>query len=192
MAVKRAKPVILDYLIGLHISSLNKAFALKRVAKTTKHLNLYCSNPITAKKQIVASVLITVNIDSSTNDYAIIEYCINGVLKRQTIDLIAKRIKLTTGYEFFFKCPLTGKRSRKLFLHKNIFVSKQAIPNACYLSQMQPVKYRDTIRDLKRIIKHQNAVKEGSTKYFMKMYKGTPTKRYLRVIEAAGKLNRSW
>ncbi|HWI93243.1 MAG TPA: hypothetical protein VNT20_18320 [Flavisolibacter sp.] len=193
MAVKQGKAVILNYLIPLHISYLAKAFPLKWVIKKSKDIHLYAINPITGKKEVVATIHATVNTDTGTgNDYVDLEFWINGKLKIQRIELIAKKIKLTGGHEFFFGCPMTGKRKRKLFLHDGRFVSRQAIPHGYYLSEVQSKKYRNGIRDLKRMIRYQNTMKQGKKSNFKKHYAGNPTKRYLKVIEAAGKLNRSW
>jgi len=193
MGRKRGKPVILDYLIPFHISYLTKAFALKWVSKSSKEINLHATNPITGKKQIMASIQVTVHIDIGTgNDYADVEYSLNSRLRTQRIELITKKIKLTGGIEYFFKCPVTGERRRKFFLHNDRFVSKEAIEGGYYLSQIQSKKHRNGIRDLKRMIKYQNAVRQGNRKYFMKHYNGSQTKSYLKLLESADKLNGSW
>jgi hypothetical protein len=193
MNKKSGTATILDYLIPLHITYLNEAIGLKRIGRRNKGINLYVINPITGIKEVAASILITVNIDSDfDHDYADLKFSINGKRYNQSIKLVAKNAPIGKGYVYYFKCCVTGKLRRKLFLHDGRFVSKLAIPNPHYLSQIQSRKERNASKNMKQIVKLQNTAKQGKKRYFKRYYDGNLTKRYMKILEATDSLQESW
>lgn len=193
MGIKQRKVTILDFLTPLHIAYLNQAFDLRMIGKRSKGINLYATNPLTGKNEIVASVSIIINIDTGSDyDYADLQYMVNGKHKSQRIELLAKKAPIGRGYVYYFKCPVTGEQRRKLFLYNGRFVSKQAIENPHYISQIQSRKQRNSTKDIKKLTKHQKTLRLGELPYFKKYYNGFPTKSYLRVLESVNYLNTSW
>jgi hypothetical protein len=189
---KHRKAVILDHLIPLHISYLIKAFGLKWVGIKRREINLHSTNPVNGKKEVVASIFITVNIDTEGYDYAELSYQNNGKHRQQRIELIAKKSNLKKGHVYYFRCPVTGNQRRKLFLYNNQFVSKQAIENPHYLSQVQSHNQRKATKDLNKLIRLQKTAKEANKKHYRKYYAGEPTKRYISVLMASDDLKTSW
>ncbi|MBZ5859448.1 hypothetical protein [Flavihumibacter profundi] len=193
MKKKNGRAILLDYLIPLDITILNKEIGLKAIGRRKKGITLYTTNPITGNKELAASMQISVNIDTNTdNDYAEVKFSIKGRPITQSIKLVAKKAPIGKGVVYYFKCPITGSLRRKLYLYEGRFVSKLAINNPHYLSQIQSSTERNTSKELKQLIRLQNTAKQVTRKYFKVYYAGNLTKRYMRSMHANDSLKGLW
>jgi hypothetical protein len=186
------KAIILNDLIGLHISYFKQAFNLRYVGKHSRELNLYAIDFSTGNRILQASILVSINIDINNDDYADFHFNYKGKLVKQRVDLIIKGDNLKRGNLFFFKCPTTGMQKRKLFFYEGRFVGKQAIESAYYESELQSKKQRRLNRELRKINKAHNSVKKNERKRNQQYYAGEPTKRYIRTLMASEDLKEGW
>lgn len=193
MKKKNGRVILLDFLIPLDISILNQEIGFKSIGRRQKGISLYTINPITGNKELAASMLITVNIDTNTDyDYAEVKFSINGRPITQSIKLEAKKAPIGKGVVYYLKCPVTGSLRRKLYLYEGKFVSKLAIINPHYLSQIQSTTERNASKDMKQLIRLQNAAKLVTRKYFKTYYAGNLTKRYMKSMDANYILKGLW
>jgi|GEM_PF-6020813 len=187
------KPVILDYLIALHIIHLNKYFDLKSLGNTSRVVSLCSLNPLTGKKEIAIRIKVNLNIDTGyDNDYADIQFVCQGRLITQRVELVAKPSGLRKGTVFFFKCPDTGQYRRTLYLYNGLFVSRKAIGHTTYLSKLESKKQSLFMKSIRKIMKDQKLIVLSKKPYFKRYHAGNLTKRYMRVLDAVDNLNRSW
>jgi len=105
--------------------------------------------------------------------------------------LEARRSNLGKGLVWFFICPATRKRCRKLYGINDRFLSRHAFPSAMYRSQAE--SKRD--RGLRRYITLAGTTKNPklvwdlfNRKLYRAYYNGKPTKRYLAYLERKRKI----
>lgn len=93
------------------------------------------------------------------------------------VHLIALPTNLGIGQRWYFICPRTGKRCTKLFVANGYFQHREGIPGAMYRSQTRS-HYRRSLD------KYWNANDRLHRRHLKWHYKGRPTKRYLRAVQA--------
>ena len=99
------------------------------------------------------------------------------------VQIVSAPSNLGKGVVWFFVCPRTGKRCRKLYLVDTYFYHREAFNGCMYVTQTQSKKYRQLDKTLGAYFKIDNLYSELYKKHFKKTYAGKPTKKYLRVIE---------
>jgi hypothetical protein len=117
-------------------------------------------------------------IQSSKDASPLLEVHIKSVLDgkecSQTLSLIGVP-KPFGGLQYYFVCPITGKRCRKLYrfgdAHGGRFAHRDAFTNACY--SIQTLSKADRTFATKH--RAENALNRRGLK---KVYRGKPTRRY--------------
>jgi hypothetical protein len=88
------------------------------------------------------------------------------------------------GYHYFFVCPETGRKCKRLHLHDDRFIHRLGIAGGTYtylgLSLVSKIRYTQ-IRNQK---KSRVLLLERSKPFFKSYYNGLPTKRELKVRDA--------
>ena len=84
---------------------------------------------------------------------------------------------------WFFICPHTGKRCRKLYLANTYFYHRTAFRGCMYEKQTQSKKNRNMIKIYKSYFDLDKLEEQLYKKHFKKMYAGKPTKKYLQIIK---------
>ncbi len=90
---------------------------------------------------------------------------------------------LNRGEIWYFNCPQTNKRCRKLYSIGGYFLHREAFNGCMYESQTQSKKNRELGRTFGAYFKSDKLYEELYSKHFKKTYAGKPTKRYLRIME---------
>jgi len=90
---------------------------------------------------------------------------------------------LNRGKVWYFVCPQTKKRCRKLYLIGGYFLHHEAFSGCKYETQIQSKKCRQLDKTLREYFKRNNLYSELYKKNFKKSYAGKPTKKYLRIME---------
>jgi len=103
------------------------------------------------------------------------------------IQLVSINSNLGNGKIWFFICPHTGKRCRKLYLIDKYFLHKTAYKKLYYESQT----HSSLDRKLYKFPKADKAIKEIDSKYFRKTYKGQFTKRYVKLMKTILEANQA-
>ena len=99
------------------------------------------------------------------------------------VQLVSALSNLGKGVVWYFVCPHTKKRCRKLYSIGGYFLHREAFSGCMYETQTQSKKYRQLDKTLGAYFKSDNLYSELYKKNFKKTYAGKPTKRYLRIME---------
>jgi len=92
---------------------------------------------------------------------------------------------LGKGNIWYFLCPATGKRCRKLYLVGERFLHREAFEGCFYQKQVQSKYYTYLENTIGREFEADEAYDEMHRPFFKKYYNGKPTKRYLRLMKKA-------
>jgi hypothetical protein len=175
--------IILEDLIPLTITNLNALFNLSRLGNRTRVMNIYESGPIDTF--MIASLLITLNIEIR-DDFIILEFDINNQTVKQHINLFCQLSSFGKGYWYYFKCPITGEKCKKLYYWEQKFVSRAAIPGVLYKRQIESKSFRNAIKDNRKINSSYKIICKGFKPYAKPYYraKSTKTKRRMEKAQA--------
>lgn len=122
------------------------------------------------------SVSIKVNTQSET-PYLELEYKYDQSLINYRVQLVSIPSNLGKGVVWFFICPHTGKRCRKLYFAGTYFYHRSAFRGCMYEKQTLSKKNRQLDNLMRAYFYNDQLYK----KHFKKQYAGKPTKRYLRL-----------
>jgi hypothetical protein len=148
-------------------------------------------NPEQIKKGIVTwssngnqrgSISIKVNTKSEQT-YIELDYKYRDEPRNYKVYLTSTPSNLDKGKIWYFLCPHTNKRCRKLYLIGGYFLHREAFKNCMYQSQIETKRYRQIDKTFGAYFKSEELYSELHKKHFKKTYAGMPTKRYLRIIK---------
>jgi len=133
------------------------------------------------------------NIDIKVNTfgespYLELNYKASGMQIDYRVQLVTIPSNLGKGLIWYFLCPVTGKRCRKLYETGGYFYHRTAY-RGMYEKQAQSKKYRD----LERVFgsfDSDNLYKQLYKKNFKRTYAGKPTRNYLRLTSKIDKAER--
>lgn len=128
------------------------------------------------------SISIKVNTHSE-QPYIELDYKYRDEPRNYKISLVSLPSNLGKGLIWYFLCPHTNKRCRKLYSIGGYFLHREAFNGCMYETQTQSKKYRQLDKTLGAYFKLNNLYSELYKKNFKKTYAGKPTKRYLRIME---------
>lgn len=120
------------------------------------------------------------------NPYLELRYSIDDIDYKYSIYFECVQSNLDKGVVWYFICPKSNKRSRKLFLYNGYFVNRKST-HAIYDTQTKPKSYRLMEKTFGAYFDIENYYEEIYSKHFKKFYKGKPTKRYKRLLELIDK-----
>ena len=128
------------------------------------------------------SISIQVNTHSE-QPYIELDYKYRDEPRNYKVRLVSIPSNLGKGLIWYFLCPQTKKRCRKLYLIGGYFLHREAFSGCMYETQTQSKKYRQLDKTLGAYFEIDNLYEELYKKNFKKTYAGKPTKRYLRIME---------
>ena len=128
------------------------------------------------------SISIRVNTHSE-QPYIELDYKYRDEPRNYKVYLTSTPSNLNRGEIWYFICPQTKKRCRKLYSIGGYFLHREAFNGCMYETQTQSKKYRQLDKTLGAYFEIDNLYSELYKKNFKKTYAGKPTKRYLRIIE---------
>lgn len=127
------------------------------------------------------SISIQVNTRSE-QPYIELDYKYRDEPRNYKVYLTSTPSNLKKGVVWYFVCPVTKKRCRKLYLIDGYFLHREAFNGCMYETQTHSKKYRQ-LDKLMAFFEIENLYSELYKKNFKKTYAGKPTKRYLRIME---------
>ena len=148
-------------------------------------------NPEQIKKGIVTwssngnqrgSISIKVNTKSEQT-YIELDYKYRDEPRNYKVYLTSTPSNLDKGKIWYFLCPHTNKRCRKLYSIGGYFLHREAFKNCLYQSQIETKRDRRMDKTFRAYFKSEELYSELHKKHFKKTYAGMPTKRYLRIIK---------
>jgi hypothetical protein len=128
------------------------------------------------------SISIQVNTHSE-QPYIELDYKYRDEPRNYKLSLVSMLSNLGKGLIWYFLCPQTNKRCRKLYSIDGYFLHREAFNGCMYETQTQSKKYRQLDKTLGAYLKEDELYSQLYQKHFKKTYAGKPTKKYLRIIE---------
>lgn len=128
------------------------------------------------------SISIMVNTHSE-QPYIELNYKYSDEPRNYKVRLVSIPSNLGKGLIWYFLCPETNKRCRKLHSIGGYFLHREAFNGCMYETQTQSKKYRQLDKSLGAFFKIDDLYSQLYQKHFKKTYAGKPTKKYLRILE---------
>jgi len=119
----------------------------------------------------------------SENPYIEFDYKCNQQPIKYKVQLVSAISNLGKGFVWYFVCPKTGVRCRKLYLADTYFYHRSAFRGCMYETQTQSKKSRYLNKTIGAYFKSDNLYSELNKKHFKKTYSGKPTKKYLKLTQ---------
>ena len=119
----------------------------------------------------------------SENLFLEFDYKCNQVPIKYKVQLVSVPSNLGKGVIWYFVCPHTGKRCRKLYLADTYFYHREAFKGCMYEKQTQSKKSRYLDKTLGAYFKTDQLYEQLYKKNFKKQYAGKPTKNYLKLTQ---------
>jgi hypothetical protein len=110
------------------------------------------------------------------------DYKCNDTSYKYKVKLIGLPSNLGKGVLWYFICPFTGKRCRKLHLIDERFMHRSALPSGMYKCQTQSKYYRRLGKLYGVYFELDRLYEQLYKKHFKKTYAGKPTKRFLKLM----------
>lgn len=176
-------PTLYNDVLQLNISKLKElGFLVPGLIKSGKIHWSSNGNP-------TGSISIQVNAQSD-KPYIELDYKYKGEPRNYKVYLTSTPSNLNRGEIWYFLCPQTNKRCRKLYSINSYFLHREAFNGCMYETQIQSKKNRQFDKKLGAYFKIDNLYSELNKKHFKKYYSGKPTKKYLIVMEKIMKAER--
>ena len=128
------------------------------------------------------SISIQVNTHSE-QPYIELDYKYRDEPRNYKVYLTSTPSNLNKGEIWYFICPQTKKRCRKLYSIGGYFLHREAFKGCMYETQTFSKKARQVNKMVELFFKSDNLYNELHNKNFKKTYAGKPTKKYLRIME---------
>lgn len=171
-------PTLFDEVKTVSISFLGKHGYLK--------LNQWQSGTITWRRngEKTGSISISVNIQPES-PYLELDYKSNDTPINYKLRLVSIPSNIGKGVIWYFICPHTGKRCRKLYLIDGYFYHRSAFRGCMYEKQTYSHNNRWLGKQFDKLFGSEKAYEQIYSKHFKKQYNGKPTKRYLKLLKQA-------
>lgn len=130
----------------------------------------------------IGSISIQVNTQNE-QPYIELDYKYKDEPRKYKAYLTKILSNLNRGEIWYFICPQTKKRCRKLYLIGGYFLHREAFNGCMYETQTESKRYRQLDKTFGAYFKSENLYSELYKKHFKKSYAGKPTKKYLRITE---------
>jgi hypothetical protein len=128
----------------------------------------------------------SMSIETNANiahPYIELNYKFNSEPIKYKVKLVTVSSNLGKGLIWYFLCPYTNKRCRKLYLLNGYFLHREAIPGCMYESQTKSKRWRLIIKHWDKSFKIEEAYEQLYGKHFKSHYAGKPTKRYIQLMK---------
>lgn len=124
----------------------------------------------------------SISIFVNHNNLVTVDYKCNETPYKYNIYLTSTPSNLGIGSIWYFICPFTHKRCRKLHLISERFMHRSNLPSGMYSTQVQSKSWRLMDKVYGSYFKLDGLYQELHSKHFKTHYNGKPTKRYLKLI----------
>lgn len=130
----------------------------------------------------IGSISIAVNTHCQS-PYLELDYLSDKEPINYKVQMIKALSNLGKGFVWYFICPLTGKRCRKLYLGKSHFYHRSAFTGCMYEKQTYSKHSRYLDKTLGAYFQSDNIYSQLNKKHFKKYYAGKPTKRFIKLSQ---------
>jgi hypothetical protein len=112
-----------------------------------------------------------------------LDYKYDGHQVKYQIQMVSVPSNVGKGIVWYFLCPYTRKRCRKLYLVQTYFYHREAFKGSFYEKQTYSHRGRKLNKSLEDLFAVDKAYEQIYSKYFKKHYAGKPTKRYQKLLQ---------
>lgn len=169
-------PILYDFCKQLSVSDLKKWNYLKPNRITEGVIRFTSHNC----EILEVSIKVSTDIESL---FIELKYSISGTELNYRIYFEFVPSNLGKGNIWYFLCPCTRTRCRKLYFIGGYFCHRSAYKLGYYQTQTLGTKDKFLVRQFDKLQKANNAKSQLHSKHFKKYYNGRPTKRYLKLLE---------
>lgn len=134
------------------------------------------------------SISIRVNTHSE-QPYIELDYKYRDEPRNYKVSLVSMPSNLGKGLIWYFLCPQTNRRCRKLYSIGGYFLHREAFNGCMYETQTQSKKYRQLDKTLGAYFKTDDRYSQLYQKHFKKTYAGKPNQK---VFANNGTNTESW
>lgn len=169
-------PTLYDECKVINISSLMRMGYLKPGEWRTGSLTWSRNGTITSSIGFSGNMF-------ADRPYCELNYTCDGTSIKYEVSLVSVRSNIGKGVIWYFLCPATGLRCRKLYLIGSRFLHRKAFRGCFYEKQTYSARNRWLCRSYEIIFGVEKAYEQIYSKYFKKHYAGKPTKRYQKLVK---------
>lgn len=112
-----------------------------------------------------------------------LDYKCNETPIKYKVNLTSTPSNLGKGVVWYFICPHTGKRCRKLYLADTYFYHRTAFRGCMYEKQTYSHKTRNLFKTFGKVFETEQLYEQLYKKHFKRQYAGKPTKKYLKLTQ---------
>jgi len=169
-------PTLYDDVLQINISKL-KAWGYLNPNQTKSGVLTWSFN---GNKTGCISIFVNTFCDQP---YIELDYKYRDEPRSYKIELVSIPSNLGKGTIWYFSCPVTNKRCRKMYSIGGYFLHREAFQGCMYESQTKSKYYRYLDKYLGAYFKIDKLYEQLYSKHFKKTYAGKPTKKYLRIMD---------
>lgn len=129
----------------------------------------------------LGAISILVN-NTSEQPFIELDYKYKDQPRKYKVYLTSTPSNLNRGVLWYFLCPQTNKRCRKLYSIDGYFLHREAFNGSMYETQTESKKNRQLNNTFGAYFKSEQLYSELHKKHFKTEYAGKPTKKYLRIL----------
>jgi len=167
-------PITYEDCKSLEIKLLKKNNYLQSNQLNECIIRWYINEETTGKMQLIVNTL-------SANPYIELSYTLNEEGIQYKVQLIKEKSNLGIGEIWYFICPFTNKRCRKLYLLNKYFSHRNRFKGVFYEKQILSKSNRKILGIFSKIDQINNAIVETESKHFRRYYNKTRTKRLVKL-----------
>lgn len=168
-------PTLYNEALQIHISKLKEWGYLNGTIITAPYV-------WSIEGQRLGRISITVNTQS-LQPFIELGFKYKDEPRKYKVKLISLPSNLGKGIVWYFICPHTNKRCRKLYLVDGYFLHREAFKKCLYESQTKSKRQRQLNKVIDFVFNSDCLHNQLNEKHFKKTYAGKPTKKYLKIME---------
>jgi hypothetical protein len=112
-----------------------------------------------------------------------LNYIYGDIPVNYKVPIVSIPSNMGKGSIWYFVCPVTGKRCRKLYSIGGKFLHREAFRGCFYEKQTYSHNNRSLCKKFEIFFGQDNAYEQMCSKYFKKYYAGKHTKRYMKLFK---------
>jgi len=175
MPKPKTNPILYNDALQISITKLKELGYLKKLQIKSGILN-WSRNGSPA-----GSITISLNT-IAVQPYIELDYNFRNEPRNYKIKLVTTPSNLNKGEIYYFLCPITNKRSRKLYSIGGYFLHREAFKGCMYESQTMSHSDRQNKFIIENAFGIDFIYEEIHKKHFKKTYSGNYTKRYKKLL----------
>jgi hypothetical protein len=115
--------------------------------------------------------------------YLELNYRHNGKPVKYQVKITTVPANIGKGKVYYFLCPYTGKKCRKLYSIGEKFLHRESYLGCMYESQTYSKNNRQLFKMCEKVFGCEKLYEQLYSKHFKRTYAGKPTKRFVKLIQ---------